>query len=108
MRRRLISSRGVYAEKGVETIVNEVFVTGTWKELADGKWEGVQYQFGIDVHPHESKPYTPVVESEIITALSYPSSVALGEIRLNYHCMLSPPDVQRRVSAQQTKTRIGS
>ncbi|KAK0429873.1 hypothetical protein EV421DRAFT_1913836 [Armillaria borealis] len=35
---------GVYAGKGVETIVDvwcepEVFMRGTWKELADGKWE---------------------------------------------------------------------
>ncbi len=47
MRPRLISSR-VYVSKGVETIVDvwyapEVFMMGTWKELVDGKWEGVQY-----------------------------------------------------------------
>ncbi len=41
---------GVYTGKGVETIV-DVWVrargvhAGTWKELANGKWEGVQYRF---------------------------------------------------------------
>ncbi len=39
---------GIYASKGVETIVDvwcepEVFMQGTWKELVDGKWEGIQY-----------------------------------------------------------------
>ncbi len=41
---------GVYTVKGVETIVDvwcepEVFMQGTWKELADEKWEGIQYRF---------------------------------------------------------------
>ncbi len=48
-------AEGVYTGKGVETIVDvwcepEVFMQGTWKELADGKWEGVQYRFVIGAY----------------------------------------------------------
>ncbi len=48
-------AEGVYARKGVETIVDvwcepEVFMQGTWKELADGKWEGVQHWFVIGAY----------------------------------------------------------
>ncbi len=46
---------GVYAGREVETIVNvwcepEVFMQGTWKELADGKREGIQYRFVIGAY----------------------------------------------------------
>ncbi|PBK82694.1 Metallo-dependent hydrolase [Armillaria gallica] len=104
-------SEGVYARKGVETIIDvwcepEVFMTGTWKELADGKWEGVQYRFVIGVHPHEAKSYTPAVESEILTALSHPSCVGLAEIGLDYHYTFSLPDVQQRVFAQQLRIAV--
>ncbi|KAK0462579.1 Metallo-dependent hydrolase [Desarmillaria tabescens] len=103
--------KGVYAGKGVETIVDvwcepEVFMRGTWKELADGKWEGIQYRFVIGVHPHEAKSYTPAVESEILTALEHSACVGLGEIGLDYHYTLSPPDVQQRVFAQQLRIAV--
>ncbi|KAK0199546.1 hypothetical protein DFS33DRAFT_1388510 [Desarmillaria ectypa] len=103
--------KGVYAGKGVGTIVDvwcepEVFMRGTWKALADGKWEGIEYRFVIGVHPHEAKSYTPAVESEILTALSHPSCVGLGEIGLDYHYTLSPPDVQQRVFAQQLRIAV--
>ncbi|KAK0438372.1 hypothetical protein EV421DRAFT_2010654 [Armillaria borealis] len=90
---------GVYSGKGPE-----VFMRGTWKELANGKWEGVQYRFVTGAH--EAKSYTPVVESEILTALSHPSCVGLGEIGLDYHYTLSPPDVQQRVFAQQLRIAV--
>ncbi|PBK59227.1 Metallo-dependent hydrolase [Armillaria solidipes] len=91
--------KGMYAGKGVETIVD------VWCEPE----EGVQYRFVIDppgVHPHEAKLYTPAVESGILTALSHPSCVGLGEIGLDYHYTLSPPDVQQRVFTQQLRIAV--
>ncbi|PBK93077.1 hypothetical protein ARMGADRAFT_1046115 [Armillaria gallica] len=81
---------GVYTGKGVEMIVNvwcepEVFMQGTWKELVDGRWEGIQYRFVT------AKSYTPTVESEILT-LSHPSCVGL--------------DVQQQVFAQQLRIAV--
>ncbi|KAK0239609.1 hypothetical protein EDD85DRAFT_920113 [Armillaria nabsnona] len=82
---------GVYTGKGVETKV-DVWCEpeGTWKELADGKWEGIQYLFVIGAH--EAKSYTPTVKSEILTALSHPSCVGL--------------EVQQRVFAQQLRIAV--
>ncbi|KAG7440225.1 uncharacterized protein BT62DRAFT_632202 [Guyanagaster necrorhizus] len=82
--------KGAYVGKGMETIVDvwrepEVFMRGTWKELADGKWEGIKYRFVNGVHPHEAKSFTLIVESEILTVLSHPSCVGLGKIGLDYH-----------------------
>ncbi|PBK61454.1 hypothetical protein ARMSODRAFT_1025591 [Armillaria solidipes] len=42
--------------QGVQTIANlssepDIFMRGTWKELADGKWEGIEYQLVIGVPP---------------------------------------------------------
>ncbi|PBK84827.1 hypothetical protein ARMGADRAFT_1087987 [Armillaria gallica] len=96
--------KGIYAGGGVQTIVNlssepDVFMRGTWKELADGKWEGIKHQFAIEgVHPHEGKACRRIRDSH---CGAHPSSVGLGEIGSDYHYMLLPPDVQQRVFAQQ-------
>ncbi|SJL11823.1 uncharacterized protein ARMOST_15234 [Armillaria ostoyae] len=101
---------GVYAGKGVETIVDvwcepEVFMRGTWKELADGKWQGIQYRFVIGVHPHEAKSYTPAVESEIsLHCRILPASVWVrSDWIITTH---SPPDVQQWVFTQQLRIAV--
>ncbi|PBK64190.1 hypothetical protein ARMSODRAFT_996849 [Armillaria solidipes] len=76
---------GVYAGEEVETVVDvwcepEVFMRGTSKELADGRWEGI------------AKSYTTAVESEILTALLYPFCIGL--------------DVQQQVFAQQLRIAV--
>ncbi|KAF5322647.1 hypothetical protein D9619_000245 [Psilocybe cf. subviscida] len=123
--------RAMFAERNVEALVDvwcEAPVRKEWRAFADAalalsstprdaasietrdsRWKGVtEYWFVLGVHPHEAKSYTPAVEQDIITALSHPRNVGLGEIGLDYHYTLSPPDVQQHVFETQLKLAIAN
>lgn len=51
-------------------------------------------------------PAHNLISQGSITALAHPRNVGLGEIGLDYHYTLSPPDVQQRVFEAQLKLAI--
>lgn len=58
------------------------------------------------LHPHNAKDYTDQIEERIIKNMSHPKTVAWGEIGLDYHYNMSPPEVQREVFARQLKKAV--
>ncbi|KAK0457628.1 uncharacterized protein EV420DRAFT_1643479 [Desarmillaria tabescens] len=54
------------------------------------------------VHLHKVKLYAPTIESEILNAPSCQSCVGLGEIGLDYHIMLLPPNFQQWIFTAAT------
>ncbi len=66
--------------------------------------EGVFGAFGI--HPHDAKAYGPDLEAAIKTAMAHPKTLAWGEIGLDYHYNMSPPEVQREVFARQIRMGV--
>ncbi len=60
--------------------------------------------FGI--HPHDAKAYGPELETRLSGAMANPKTVAWGEIGLDYHYNMSPPEVQREVFARQIRMGI--
>src|SRR6266852_4229991 len=67
--------------------------------LALMEWDGVYGAFGI--HPHDAKAYGPELEAKLQSAMAHPKTLAWGEIGLDYHYNMSPPEVQREVFARQ-------
>jgi TatD DNase family protein len=55
----------------------------------------------IGVHPHDAKNLTPGDVSTLATLAESPMVVAIGEIGLDFHRNLSPPDVQLRAFREQ-------
>lgn len=66
--------------------------------------DGVFAAFGI--HPHDARHYGPALEAELEKAMEHPKTVAWGEIGLDYHYNMSPPDVQREVFARQIRRGV--
>ena len=51
----------------------------------------------IGWHPTEAGSYSEAVEESIVSQLSHPKVIALGEIGLDYHWMEDPKEVQIEV-----------
>lgn len=66
--------------------------------------EGVHGSFGL--HPHDAKAYSPGLEDILRQAMANPKTVAWGEIGLDYHYNMSPPDLQREVFARQIRMAV--
>lgn len=66
--------------------------------------EGVHAAFGI--HPHDAKAYSSGLEEVLRKAMAEPRTVAWGEIGLDYHYTLSPPEVQKDVFARQIRAGV--
>lgn len=66
--------------------------------------DGVYGAFGI--HPHDAKAYGPELEAKLIAAMADPKTVAWGEIGLDYHYNMSPPEIQRQVFARQIRLGV--
>jgi TatD DNase family protein len=60
--------------------------------------------FGL--HPHNAKDWSPQVEEFLRRAMAHEKVRAFGEIGLDYHYNLSPPDVQRDVFAKQLRLAV--
>lgn len=65
---------------------------------------GVHGAFGI--HPHDAKSYDEDLEKKLVGAMADPKSVAWGEIGLDYHYTMSPPETQREVFARQIRKGV--
>ncbi|MDB5049764.1 MAG: hydrolase, TatD family protein [Fibrobacteres bacterium] len=74
--------------------------------LALMRSEGVYGAFGI--HPHDAKAYGPELEAKLRAAMANPKTLAWGEIGLDYHYNMSPPEVQREVFARQIRMAVES
>ncbi|HKP97645.1 MAG TPA: TatD family hydrolase [Fibrobacteria bacterium] len=72
--------------------------------LALMREDGVHGAFGI--HPHDAKAYGPELEARLKAAMADPKTVAWGEIGLDYHYNMSPPEVQREVFARQVRLGV--
>lgn len=57
----------------------------------------------LGIHPHDSKLYTDAVENHMISLLSEPSVIGIGEIGLDYHYNHSPQEVQKEVFKRQLR-----
>jgi len=68
------------------------------------RFSDIRGAFGI--HPHNASEYTDEIESKLCLAQRHASAVAWGEIGLDYHYNLSPPDVQRRVFERQMEMAV--
>jgi len=55
----------------------------------------------VGVHPHDAAAMDEAAWDRLATLASEPSTKAIGEIGLDYHRNLSPPDVQRDAFARQ-------
>lgn len=66
--------------------------------------DGVHAAFGI--HPHDAKAYTPGLEADLKQAMTGTKTVAWGEIGLDYHYNMSPPEVQREVFVRQIRVGV--
>lgn len=64
----------------------------------------VHAAFGL--HPHDAKDYSPGLEAILRQAMSDPKTVAWGEIGLDYHYNMSPPELQRDVFARQIRMGV--
>jgi TatD DNase family protein len=62
--------------------------------------------FGI--HPHDAKAYGDGLEASLQAAITHPKAVAWGEIGLDYHYTMSPPDVQKSVFARQINRGVAA
>jgi TatD DNase family protein len=65
---------------------------------------GVYGAFGI--HPHDAKAYSPGLEEILRKAMDNPKTVAWGEIGLDYHYNMSPPELQREVFVRQIRMGV--
>ncbi|MDB5103601.1 MAG: hydrolase, TatD family protein [Fibrobacteres bacterium] len=72
--------------------------------LALMREEDVHGAFGI--HPHDAKAYGADLEARLRAAMADPKTVAWGEIGLDYHYNMSPPEVQREVFARQIRMGV--
>eukprot|EP00112_Aurelia_sp_Birch-Aquarium-sp1_P006334 Seg1701.8 transcript_id=Seg1701.8/GoldUCD/mRNA.D3Y31 product="putative deoxyribonuclease TATDN2" protein_id=Seg1701.8/GoldUCD/D3Y31 len=76
---------------------------GLWEDLL--KEDGVWGTFGM--HPHNAKHYNDDFEAKIISCLSHPKAVALGECGLDYSLRsASPKDQQHIVFKRQLKVAV--
>jgi TatD DNase family protein len=66
--------------------------------------DGVHGAFGI--HPHDAKAYAPGLETRLKAAMAHPKSLAWGEIGLDYHYTMSPPETQKEVFARQIRMGV--
>ena len=53
------------------------------------------------LHPHDASKWCPEIEKRIVDLVSVEKNVAIGEIGLDYHYVLSPRDTQRAVFQRQ-------
>jgi TatD DNase family protein len=60
--------------------------------------------FGL--HPHDAKAYTPELEAQLREAMGAAKTLAWGEIGLDYHYNMSPPEIQREVFARQIRQGV--
>jgi TatD DNase family protein len=72
--------------------------------LALMREDGVYGAFGI--HPHDAKAYGGALEAKLRAAMDNPKTVAWGEIGLDYHYNMSPPETQREVFARQIRMGV--
>lgn len=72
--------------------------------LALMREDGVYGSFGI--HPHDAKAYGPELEAKLRETMVNPKTVAWGEIGLDYHYNMSPPEVQREVFSRQIRMGV--
>ncbi len=56
-----------------------------------------QVYFFIGVHPHDAKKAKEETFLEVEKLLHHPKCVGIGEMGLDYHYNLSPPDIQKSV-----------
>lgn len=110
--------KGSFKRHKIDAIIDvwcEAPVRKEWKELADSalhaedrkqNWNGIEYYFVLGVHPHEARLYDDKVEAHILEAMKHPRCVGWGEIGLDYHYNLSPPDVQRSVLTRQLQLAV--
>ena len=67
-------------------------------DFADAN-DGVYAAVGI--HPHEASSWSVQVAADLRRLAALPKVVAIGEVGLDYHYNLSPPDVQRLALREQ-------
>jgi len=60
----------------------------------------------FSLHPHNAKEYTDKIHEEILELMKHPKTVAWGEMGLDFHYNMSPPDVQREVFVRQLKAGV--
>jgi TatD DNase family protein len=57
----------------------------------------------VGVHPHEAKTFSEVTKRDLLELMRDEKVVAIGEIGLDYYYKHSPPEVQKRVFAEQLR-----
>ena len=93
--RKLISEAGITK---VITIGVDPQNLDKVKELSE-TYPEIYFTQGI--HPHDAKEVTEGEYQKILSRVSIPKMVAVGEIGLDYHYNNSPPEVQRVVFERQ-------
>jgi TatD DNase family protein len=57
----------------------------------------------VGLHPHQASEWSPQYQQEIMALAEEPKVVAIGEIGLDYHRTLSPPEKQRKAFRDQLR-----
>ena len=57
----------------------------------------------VGIHPHDASDWSPEIEESLLLWAQDPKVLALGEMGLDFHYNLSPPDVQRKVFTAQVR-----
>lgn len=60
----------------------------------------------VGIHPHQAKLYTMALRSRLIGLAEHPEVVAWGEVGLDYHYELSPPEQQRTAFEDQARLAV--
>ncbi len=102
---RLLADHEAVLERAAALGVSRVVVVGCDEPSSAAAVEMAERHLAVfataGVHPHDASTYDDGVAERIAALLDRPRVVALGEIGLDFHYNFSPPDVQRRVFADQ-------
>jgi len=82
--------------------VVDAYAPSSWEKVAPllDRWPHHLWA-AAGAHPHEASSWSEATANSLDAILCHPQVVALGEIGLDFHYTLSPPEVQRTVFSQQ-------
>lgn len=92
-------------EAGVQNILTLALMdeVGSYRKAYDIVESCPELVTAVGCHPHDAKHFGSDGESRLEEIAEHPRSVAIGEIGLDYHYNLSPPEIQREVFRRQIR-----
>lgn len=109
---RFDADRDAVIERAVAAGVERILVPGWDVASSEAALELAErhaplIQAAVGVHPHDASSIDEAGWARLESLLGDPRCAAVGEIGLDYHRNLSPPDVQRAAFARQLELAAG-